>query len=279
MERIKRPSYRVRAAIGVRDVAARASIEHRCLDHRTWALIVSQIEGIKHVYNFMNKFMSLGLEDIVRRDAVEALVNSAGLRGYEHRQVIVVDVGSGPGTSLKAIRRLLDKSFIVAVDPSTRLLSTACTGILCERVAGVAEHLPVRNRGVDIVTSFYASRDFQSLPEALVSMLNVARRGLAIGDVFLPRQLLKRFLVRTWVCRIVPILALLLAKRYWRNYKGLCITLKQWCDVGELEEYIEQLSEKLNRPAIVKSRSYVLGGLGYVTVFFKEEDTSRHNRS
>lgn len=279
MERVRRRSYHVRAAVGIRDVPTRTSVEQRCLDPRTWALIVSQIEGIKQVYNFMNRFMSLGLEDRVRRDAVESLVVNTRLRDDGHRQAVVVDVGSGPGTSLMAIRRLLDKSFIVAVDPSAHLLSTACAGILCERVVGVVEHLPVRDRGADIVTSFYASRDFQSLPKALVSMLNVARRGLAIGDIFLPRQLLKRFLVRTWVCRIVPILALLLARRYWKNYKGLCITIKQWCDVGELGEYIERLSKRLNRPAIVKSRSYVLGGLGYVTAFFKEENTSRHNRS
>ncbi|WP_168371228.1 methyltransferase domain-containing protein [Pyrodictium occultum] len=251
-------------------------IEERRLDNATWQLIINQIERIKQVYDYMNKIMSLGIEDRVRHDAVDLVARLLG--GVEaHSQPVVVDVGSGPGSSVRVIRRMLPHSFVVAVDPSVQLLASACTGPLCDRVAAVAESLPVRSGGADFVTSFYASRDFRSLSSALYSMISAARRAVVIGDVFLPRQLVRRLLVRSWICWAVPVLAFVFARRYWGLYRGLCITIRGWCDVEELGHYVEHLSQSLNRAAVVHMRKYMLGGLGYVAAIFGEEGAGSYN--
>lgn len=274
LAKARRFSYRTRVAVW--ETHARSTIERRCLDPRTWATIISQIEGIKHVYGFMNKFMSLGFENRVRINAIDAIAKRLGNLS---RQLIIVDVGSGPGDSLRAIWRRLTNSYIVAIDPSISLLSTACNNVLCDRVVGVAENLPIRRHGADIVTSFYASRDFQSLSDALASMISVTRRGLVIGDIFLPKHPVKKLLVKAWVCYIVPMLAMLLAGKYWKNYKVLCVTIKDWCDVQDVKKYLKQLLKRFGKQFIVESHSYVFGGLGYVTAFIGKESIGGHNWS
>lgn len=232
----------------------------RRLEHRHWETIIEQIETIKKEYTILGDLSSLGNARRVRRGALRRAVTLLG-----HAPRVVVDVGAGPGDSVREAAGLIAPGYIVAVDPSPRLVSEACMGLehVCDAVVAVAEHLPIRDRGADLATSFYAARDFRDLRRGVREMVRVSRT-IAIGDIFLPRNPVTRLLVRAWVCVAAPLLAVLVAFLRGLSYRGICSTLRGWCSVEDLAALIREEASSLGLGARVEPRSMVLGGLGYV---------------
>ena len=241
-------------------VAQRAT---RILDKDTWRCIVQDIEAIVNVYRRMNKIMSLGLADKIRVEALKTLCN--GLEGgLNDKPIILADIGAGPGDSIKTIINVCrGVSYIIALDPSSRLLANIEPSMLCERVVAVAEYLPLRPRSITFATAFYAARDFQNLDQAIQEIVRtISRGGIAIGDIFLPDRTLNNIAVKIWVCVFVPLLAIMFATKQWRHYTGLCKSLKGWLSVKKLCNIIKQTDRE--NTIRTHCREYALGGLGYV---------------
>lgn len=247
-----------------KDMASRAT---RVLDKYTWECIVRDIEAITNTYRKMNKIMSLGLDNRVRIDAIHRMCRDHGQSSISSRQIIIVDVGAGPGDSVSTIAEICKQvSYIIAVDPSPRLLGNIAPSALCDRIVAVAENMPLRSSSVFGVTAFYAARDFKNLNRAISEILRVIDKGrIAIGDIFLPQGFLKSNAVKIWVCILVPLLALLFARKQWRHYRGLCRSLKGWLSVEQLCSLIKNIA-KLDSYKVkcLEYSKYVLGGLGYV---------------
>ena len=244
-----------------------ASQATRVLDEYTWECIVRDIEAVVNTYRRMNKIMSLGLDDRVRFDAIKQMCKDMQPGNDEQRRVIIVDLGAGPGDSISVIANVCKQvSYIVAIDPSPRLLKNVVSSALCDRVVAVAENIPLRSSSVSGVTAFYAARDFKNLGGAVTEMLRILNKGrIAIGDIFLPQETMRSIAVKTWVCLFVPILALLFAPKQWRHYRGLCKSLRGWLSVEQLCKLIENVASH-NHYGVkgLVCRKYVLGGLGYV---------------
>lgn len=238
----------------------------RHLERKQWETIIEQIESIKREYTILGDLSSLGNARRVRRGALR---RAAAVLGHAPR--VLVDVGAGPGDSVREAARLLSPGYMVAVDPSPRLVSEACTGLehVCDAVVAVAEHLPIRSRGAELATSFYAARDFQDLRRGVREMMR-ASRVIAVGDIFLPRNPVARLLVRTWVCVVAPLLAMLIAFIRGLSYRGICSTLRGWCSVEDLAALIREEASGLGLGAAVEPESLVLGGLGYVVAAAEE---------
>lgn len=238
----------------------------RRLERRQWETIIEQIESIKREYTVLGDLSSLGNARRVRRGALRRAAEVLG-----HSPRVLVDVGAGPGDSVREAAGLLGPGYIVAVDPSPRLVSEACRGLehVCDAVVAVAEHLPIRGRGADLATSFYAARDFQDLRLGVREMIR-ASRVVAIGDIFLPRNPVARLLVRAWVCVAAPLLAMLVAFLRGLSYRGICSTLRGWCSVEDLAALIQEEASRLGLGAAVEPRGIVLGGLGYVVAAAEE---------
>ncbi|WP_317894986.1 class I SAM-dependent methyltransferase [Pyrofollis japonicus] len=239
----------------------------RVLVDNIWLCIIRDIESIVDVYRRMNKIMSLGLDNKVRREAIEKMCFSIKKHYYSssRRQPIIIDVGSGPGDSIEKIFELCwdTPGYVIAVDPSSKLLSNIPSSALCDKVVGVAENLPIRNKSVKGVSSFYAARDFKNLDEALQEFIRVIDNGvIAVGDIFLPDNIIYRGLVRMWICLIVPVLALVFATRRWRHYLGLCNSIRGWISAKKLKELLITYGD--GGITSIGVKEFVLGGLGYV---------------
>ncbi|NOZ88524.1 MAG: methyltransferase domain-containing protein [Crenarchaeota archaeon] len=226
----------------------------RCLSGSLWRSVISHIEAVTWSYTRAARILSLGYAPRIRFEALSRVSPPPG--------AVFVDVGSGPGDSVDAIL-VYKPSYIVCIDPSESLLGCCRrrmrrSAALLEPVVAVAEHLPLRDGAADVATSFYAVRDYRQLRPGLLELLRVASR-VAVGDIFLPRGRLARLLVRFWVCRVAPALAKLL--RLGDGYRGICPTLQGWVSVEELRSTLSLLA---GGSAEVESRSFLLGGLGYV---------------
>jgi demethylmenaquinone methyltransferase/2-methoxy-6-polyprenyl-1,4-benzoquinol methylase len=239
---------------------------NRVLVDNIWLCIIRDIESIVDVYRRMNKIMSLGLDNKVRIEAIEKMCsNIKYYHDFNRKQPVIIDVGSGPGDSIEEIFKRCGNtpSYVVAVDPSPKLISNIPSSALCDKVVGVAENLPIRDKSVKGVASFYAARDFKNLDEALQEFIRVIDNGaIAIGDIFLPDNIIYKNLVRIWICLIVPILALVFATKRWRHYLGLCNSIRGWISAKKLKELLitygnEDITD-------IGLKEFVLGGLGYV---------------
>lgn len=226
-----------------------------------WRRIIRQIENIVSVYDRVAKIVSLGLADKIRRKAIIASSMLSSGRG------VVVDVGCGPGTSIREILRLTNPKYITCVDPSIYLLEFCRQRFDVERVymdfvVGVAEHMPLRDRVADVVTAFYTARDFSEPQQGFKEMIRVSCCSIAIGDIFLPDSTISKTLVKTWICHLVPLIVNIVAFGHGRDYRGICDSLDGWYSLKKLKE----LFSGLNSVKATYIRGYALGGIGYAVI-------------
>ncbi len=206
--------------------------------HDLWQTIVKAIETIRPVYEKANKAISLGLEIIARRWSYTIL------EPCQHD--IIVDVGAGPGNSTRGIAKHIDPKYIIAVDPSTKLLSTACKEIeaRCEKVTAIAENLPLRTNAVCASSTYFASRDFIDPIKGLAEMYRVSNKVSIVVDIFLPENTIHKRLLEVWVCYFVPLIAMLWGVQYVNHYRMLCPTLKNWRSASYVAALFRRLGSK-----------------------------------
>ncbi len=179
------------------------------------------MEAVSPYYELVNAAMSLGLGRAARLRGVAALATLCRPAGP------VVDVGAGPGPSTRLILEALAPPYVVAVEPSERMASGLRGSPLLDPVVAVAEALPLRSRCCAAATAFYSARDFMDPAAGIAEMARVAGCVLVV-DLFLPEGRVARLLLEAWVCRAVPVIAMMLARPVWWAYRRLCDTLRGW---------------------------------------------------
>jgi len=218
-----------------------------------WRRLVGDIEAIVPVYQRMNKIMSFGFDDDVRRTGISLLDVCD----------VCLDVGAGPGDSLLIIVGESRCSYVIGLEPShnlARIAKERCA--LCDVVVALAEYPPFRQGSVDCITAFFSTRDFMDLELSMVNLALIARKQIVVGDVFLVGNRLLRLLQRVWVCILVPVIAAIIAGRLWRSYLSLCRTLKGWLTPLQLSEAMK--SKGLTGLKIVE---FAFGGLAVVAAW------------
>ncbi len=190
-----------------------------------WAGIVNAIANIAPVYERMNTIMSLLLGPLARVRGVWAASRVCGNR-------IVVDVGAGHGVSSELLLKIIRPGYLVLIEPWQPMAQRlkALDPIVADVVIAFGEHLPLRSSCCSLVSAFYSLRDFIDPIKGLSEMYRTAKTCILIVDLFKPRGPIARRLLELWVCRIVPLLAVIAGGELWRNYLKLCETLNGWMD-------------------------------------------------
>lgn len=241
---------------------------NRLLEYREWSSIIRDIEEVQPKYSLLGELFSFGYAGRVRR---EAIATSLSLVGGTAK--VVVDVGAGPGDSIRELAATGRVGYIVAIEPSSVMVQQSCGGsILCEPVQAVAEHLPLRSGAAEVATSFYAVRDYKDTVSGLRELSRVSG-VIAIGDIFVPDNLVKRVLVKAWTCVLVPLLAGLVYFVRGIRYRGICRSLRGWCSLRTLAAVVADI---MGKNAVIAAKEFVLGGLGYVVA---AKNTTGDNRS
>ena len=195
-----------------------------------WGEIVSAIEtlSIKGCYERVNRVVSLGLLNRLRR-------RTASLVGGE----ILLDAGSGPGTSTAVLAGVHPSARILMLDPSGPMLRHAMRVLQSGRVQPVQgrfEAIPLAENSVDGIVAMFSFRDAVNYEEALREMHRVLRPGgsLAILDFYRPVQPW-RALVKLYLIIMVPI-ALLLSRcgSELSLYRGFLHTIDRMLGLREL---------------------------------------------
>jgi len=126
-------------------------------------------------YDFLNHFLSLGIDHIWRRKAVNSLKDIQPKR--------ILDLATGTGDFAIALLKL-NPDKIIGMDISSGMLEVGKMKMKAKHVShiidmqlGDSENLPFENDYFDAITVGFGVRNYENLEKGLSEMLRVTRPG------------------------------------------------------------------------------------------------------
>jgi demethylmenaquinone methyltransferase / 2-methoxy-6-polyprenyl-1,4-benzoquinol methylase len=138
--------------------------------------VSKMFDNIAKNYDFLNHFLSLGIDKIWRRKMIAELVST--------QPNYILDVATGTGdVAINTIKQLKIKDLhIVGLDISPEMLNIGKKKIITEGMSGTiemmvgdSENLPFENNKFDAITVAYGVRNFENLEQGLSEMLRVLK--------------------------------------------------------------------------------------------------------
>ncbi len=164
-------------------------------------------DAIADKYDFVNRVLSLGMDQSWRRRAVRSLELGDGAG------TTVLDLATGTADLAILITKMIPSARVIGVDPSSGMLSVGKKKVdaagLAERIdlrEGDAQALDLADRSVDGVTMAFGIRNVPDRPRALREMARVTKVGgkVAILELSEPKGGAMGALARFYVRGVVP---------------------------------------------------------------------------
>ncbi len=138
--------------------------------------VATMFNNISKTYDFLNHFLSLGIDVIWRRKAIKELLS--------HHPKSILDVATGTGDFAFEAIKILKPEKVTGVDISEGMLRVAAQKIarrnmqdVFEVQMGDSEKLLFSDDTFDAVTVAYGVRNFENLENGLSDMLRVLKPG------------------------------------------------------------------------------------------------------
>ena len=135
--------------------------------------VATMFNNISGRYDFLNHFLSLGIDKLWRRKAVKQL--------KELNPNKILDIATGTGDFALALLKLKPKE-IIGVDISKGMLSVGTNKMKKKKVDGIiklelgdSENLPFEDNSFDAITVAFGVRNFEDLEKGLSEMKRVLR--------------------------------------------------------------------------------------------------------
>ena len=176
------------------------------------AQVAKMFDNIAARYDFLNHFLSLGIDILWRKRAV--------LEIGKISPKTILDIATGTG-DLAAEASVLKPTKIVGIDISEGMLEvgrkkmkTKGLDSMIELQFGDSEKLPFEDNSFDAVTAGFGVRNFEDLPKGLSEMCRVMNKGgkLAILEPTEPTKFPFKQLYSLYFKRILPFVGKLVSK-------------------------------------------------------------------
>lgn len=138
--------------------------------------VAAMFNNISKTYDFLNHFLSLGIDIIWRKKAIKEL--------QADRPQYILDVATGTGDLAFEAIDILKPTKVIGVDISTGMLKIAQEKInkrglqeVFEVREGDSERLLFDDNTFDAVTVAYGVRNFENLEKGIADMLRVLKPG------------------------------------------------------------------------------------------------------
>ncbi|MDB5123148.1 MAG: ubiE 3 [Mucilaginibacter sp.] len=138
--------------------------------------VADMFNNISKTYDFLNHFLSLGIDIIWRKKAINELKND--------KPKLILDVATGTGDFAFEALSILNPEKIIGVDISQGMLDIAQQKINKRNLAGRfevklgdSEKLPFEANEFDAVTVAYGVRNFENLESGLADIQRVLKPG------------------------------------------------------------------------------------------------------
>ena len=212
--------------------------------------VADMFDNISGTYDFLNHFLSLGIDIIWRKKAIRALKAS--------QPQYLLDVATGTGDfALEAIK-LLKPVKIVGVDISQGMLDVAKEKITKKRLdtqfevqLADSERLPFAHNTFDAVTVAFGVRNFENLEKGLSDMYRVLKPGgkAVILEFSTPTKFPVKQFYNFYYTKILPLIGKVFSKDN-RAYTYLPESVAQFPDGKRFTDILHQVgfSETECRP-------------------------------
>src|ERR1700761_4137399 len=138
--------------------------------------VADMFNNISGTYDFLNHFMSLGIDIIWRKKAINEL--------KKDKPKLILDVATGTGDFAFEALKILKPEKILGVDISRGMLDIAEQKIAKRNLndkfevkLGDSEGLPFKAGEFDAVTVAYGVRNFENLEKGMTDILRVLKPG------------------------------------------------------------------------------------------------------
>lgn len=214
--------------------------------------VANMFDRIAHRYDFLNHFLSIGIDRMWRKKAIRLL--KAGKPSF------LLDVATGTGDFAIMAEKILKPEKIIGIDISKGMLELGKQKVAklllngkIELQEGDSETINFPDNSFDAVTVAFGVRNFENLHKGLQEMLRVLKPGgkLVILEFSKPRHKAFKGLYRMYMNRIAPGLGKLVSKdpdayqylndsvQAFPEGKALLTILKQ---TGYTDTYLKTLS-------------------------------------
>lgn len=175
--------------------------------------VATMFNNISGTYDFLNHFLSFGIDIIWRKKAIKAL------KSLQPKQML--DVATGTGDFAFEAIRILNPTQIIGVDISEGMLAIAQEKITKRSlqqqfkvILGDSEKLPFENNNFDAVTVAFGVRNFEHLEEGLQDICRVLRPGgkVVILEFSNPKAFPVKQLYQLYSKTLMPFLGRLFSK-------------------------------------------------------------------
>lgn len=212
--------------------------------------VADMFNNISGTYDFLNHFMSLGIDIVWRKKAIRALKPAS--------PQFLLDVATGTGDfALEAIKILQPKN-IIGVDISQGMLDVAKEKIAkkglqdqFEVTLGDSENLPFANDTFDAVTVAFGVRNFENLEKGLAEIYRVLKPGgqAIVLEFSKPSRFPIKQLYHFYFNRITPLIGRVFSKDY-RAYSYLPESVARFPDGKQFTGIMHRVGfgEALSRP-------------------------------
>ena len=169
-------------------------------------------DGLAGQYDFLNHFLSLGIDKAWRRKAIQLL--------HESKPKLILDIATGTGDmAIEAAK--LNPEKIIGVDFSEKMLQAGRNKIaqldlsrLIEMKVADSENLPFESQSFDAVTVAFGIRNFENPKKGLAEMARILKPGgrAVILEFSVPDKAIFAAVYRFYFSQILPKLASLFTK-------------------------------------------------------------------
>ncbi len=206
-----------------------------------WRRVLDALEDLVGVYGRVNRWISLGMDVKLRRDAVAgALVGSK----------IVLDAGCGDGIFTEIALEENNEIDVIMLDVLQAMLARAkqVSPAQTHPIQGVFEHLPLRMDAINTIIAAFAVRDSVDGEDAMRELTRALKRDgqLIVCDIAKPDNKLYAALIGFYWRFIAPILGLIAAGKKGIRVAAIMPTYRRWPRraqlIAELRRWFEDVA-------------------------------------
>jgi demethylmenaquinone methyltransferase / 2-methoxy-6-polyprenyl-1,4-benzoquinol methylase len=205
--------------------------------------VEEMFNSIAHRYDFLNRFLSMGIDKGWRKKAISYL------KPLEPKQILDVATGTGD-LALEAMK--LNPDHITGLDIAEQMLvfgreKIAAKGLSdkISMIKGDSENLPFPNNNFDAITVAFGVRNFQNLLKGLTEMNRVLKPGgrLVVLEFSKPSSFPYKQVYNFYFTYILPVMGNMLSKSK-NAYTYLPESVKHFPEGAEFAGFLKEAGYK-----------------------------------
>ena len=209
--------------------------------------VTNMFDNIAPYYDFLNRFLSLGIDTIWRKKAIDRL--------KDRDPKVILDVATGTADVALEITKRLNPTKVVGLDISAEMLEVGRKKVskrkkddIIELTLGDSENLPFEDNTFDAITVAFGVRNFENLENGLNEMRRVLKPDgrLVVLEFSKPTIFPFKQLFNFYFAYILPTIGKVTSKDP-RAYKYLYESVQAFPDGNKFVSILDKTGFKSNQ--------------------------------